>query len=61
MNILDVKRKRLELARVQMARNELEFRIEERLDEVSRLKAQVQLQSEKELELSLELSKLEEK
>jgi hypothetical protein len=60
MNILDVKRKKLELARVQMARNELEFKIEEKMDEVSRIKHQIGLQLEKEEELKQEIAKLEE-
>lgn len=59
MNKLDVKRKKLELARVQMAKNELEFKIEERMEEISRIQAQIQIQKEKENELSSEIKSLE--
>ncbi len=41
---LDIKRKKLELSKVRIAREELEFRIEERLDEISRIKEHIEIQ-----------------
>lgn len=52
---LDKKRKQLELMRVQTARYELEFKIEERLEEIERLKDHVQVQIKREQELKKEL------
>jgi len=48
---MDKKRKKLELSRVRMAKEELLFKIEERLEEVERLKEHVKLQEQKEQEL----------
>lgn len=55
---LDIKRKELELLRVETARKELEFKIEERLDDISRLKGHIEIQLKKEAELKEELAKL---
>lgn len=55
---LEKKRKQLELNRVRIAREELEFKIEERLDEVQRLKAHIEIQINKENELEQELINL---
>lgn len=55
---LDKKRKQLELSRVEVARQELEFKIEERLDEIKRLEAHIEVQKTKEAELKEELAKL---
>lgn len=55
---LDLKKKELELQRVQLAKKELEFKIEERLEEVERLKAHILIQGQKEEELKNELLKL---
>lgn len=55
---LELKRKKLELARVQMARNELEFKIEEKLHEIERLKDAISAQENKEKELVQEISNL---
>lgn len=52
MTDLDLKRMKLELVKVAAARAELEFRIEERMDEIQRLKDNIQLQKAKELELA---------
>ncbi len=52
---LELKKKKLELARVQVAKQELEFKIEEKLDEVERLKAAVEIQLKKEQELMKEI------
>ena len=55
MSELEKKKKRLELARVQLAREELEFKVEERMDEIERLKAAIQIQLEKEEEIRKDL------
>jgi hypothetical protein len=51
MTLLELKRMKLELIKVAAARHELEFRIEERLDEISRLQEHVNIQIAKEKEL----------
>jgi hypothetical protein len=58
MSKLDIKRKELELGRVEHARKELEFKIEERMDEIERLKSHIEIQLEKEKELKEEILKL---
>lgn len=55
MTNLDLKRKQLELARVRTARQELELKIDERLDEIERLKEHIKIQIEKETSLQKEL------
>lgn len=52
---LDLKKKKLELMRVQLAKHELELRIEERLEEINRLKDHVKIQEEAEIRISNEL------
>lgn len=52
---LEKKRKELELARVRMARQELEFRIEERMEEMARIRENIEIQIKKEAELNKEL------
>jgi len=54
---LDSKRKHLELARVKMARQELEFKVEERLEEIDRIKNHIEIQKQREQELILEIEK----
>ena len=54
---LEVKRKKLELVRVQAARQELEFKIEERMHEIDKLKEHIKIQLDKEAELIKELGK----
>lgn len=56
MTSLELKKKKLELSRVQVARQELEFKIEERLDEISRLKDHIEIQIKKESELTKEIN-----
>ena len=51
MTPLELKRMKLELVKVAAARNEIEFRIEERLDEISRLQEHIKVQEAKEAEL----------
>jgi hypothetical protein len=59
MNPIDLKRKKLELSRVELAREELEFKIEERMDEINRLRSMIEIQKAKETELKSEISALE--
>lgn len=58
---IDLKRKKLELSRVQLAREEQEFKIEERMEEIKRLNAMVDIQKNKEDELNAEISALSNK
>lgn len=58
---LELKRKKLELMRVQTARHELEFKIEERQDEIKRIQDHIKVQKDKELELGKEIHELEKK
>lgn len=55
---LEKKRKQLELSRVEIARKELEFKIEEREDDIRRLKEYIQIQLNKEQELKKEIEGL---
>lgn len=52
---MDIKRKKLELSRVELARQEQEFKIEERMEEIDRLKATIEIQKKKEEELKAEI------
>lgn len=58
---LELKRKKLDLMRVQTARHELEFKIEERQDEIKRIEDHIKVQKDKELELGKEIHELEKK
>lgn len=51
MKNLHLKGKELELERVKLARKELEYKIEERLDEIKRLEDNIEIQKNKEGEL----------
>ena len=51
MSKLETKRLKLELHKVQAARHELEFRIDERMDEIERIKGHIEIQIAKEKEL----------
>lgn len=51
MTQLELKRIKLELVKVAAARAELEFRVEERLDEINRIKDNIKIQLDKEAEL----------
>jgi hypothetical protein len=57
---LDLKKKKLELMRVQVAKCDLEYKIEERLDEIERLKSHVKIQEETEIRLTNELKQMKE-
>lgn len=53
---LDMKKKVLELKRVETARMELELKIEERLEEIERLKKAIEIQAATEEKLKKELN-----
>jgi hypothetical protein len=53
---LEIKKKRLELSKVRVAKEELEFKIEERLEDISRLKEHIAVQEKRERELEGELN-----
>ena len=53
---LEIKRLELELIKVAAARHELEFRVEERLDEIARIKDHIKIQLDKEAELMDKIS-----
>lgn len=55
MNGLEHKRMVLELKRVDMAREEMQFRIEERLEEIARLQDNIKIQEAKIKELKEKL------
>lgn len=44
--------------RVEMARKELEFKVEERMDEIKRIQDNIKLQLDKEAELKKEIEQL---
>jgi C4-dicarboxylate-specific signal transduction histidine kinase len=52
MQLLEIKRLKLELVKVAAARAELEFRVEERMDEINRIKDHIKIQIDKEEELT---------
>ena len=56
MNSIDKKRKLLELERVKMARLELEFKKEEKEEEISRINEAIDKQKAKEEQLKKELN-----
>lgn len=49
---LEIKRMKLDLIKVAAARADLEFKIDERLEDIERIKAAVQVQLDKEAELT---------
>lgn len=59
MTTLEIKRMKLELVKVAAARAELEFRIEERMDEVNRIKDHIKVQQDKEAELQTKITEAE--
>jgi hypothetical protein len=52
---LDKKKRELELARVRLARQEMEFKIEERLAEIDKLKEHIDIQKKREEDLNKEI------
>jgi hypothetical protein len=61
MNALDLKRMKLELIKVAAARAELEFRVDERMDEINRIKDHIKVQLDKEAELQAKIIEAEKK
>lgn len=55
---LDKKRKEVELMRVRVAKQEMELRIEERMEEVARLQEHIKVQDQKINDLEKELESL---
>lgn len=55
---LEIKKKQLELQRVMTARMEMELKIEERMEEIERLKANIEIQNKREAEIKEEITKL---
>jgi hypothetical protein len=55
---LEMKRKQLELARVQMAKSEMEFKVEEKTLEIEKIKEHIAIQVEKEAELKEEIERM---
>ena len=58
MNPLENKRREVELIRVGAAKAELEFRIMERMDEIERIKINIDNQTKREEELKTELDEM---
>lgn len=61
MDNLELKRKRLELSRVSVAKEEQEFKIAEYQDQIKRLESMVEIQKAKEEQLKEEIKQLENK
>ena len=59
MTLLDLKRMKLELLKVAAARAELEFRIDERMEEINRIKDHIKVQLDKETELQNKITEAE--
>jgi hypothetical protein len=59
MSPLELKKVKLELVKVQAARCELEYRVEERLEEIDRIKSNIQIQLNKEAELQTKIAQEE--
>lgn len=55
---IEKKKKQLELARVSLAKQDMELKIEEKMEEVKRLQDAIKIQEQKEAELQLEINKL---
>lgn len=57
--MIELKRKKLELSRVELAKQEQELKIEEKLEEIERLKSVIEIQIKKENELKAEIAALQ--
>ena len=55
---LDIKRKQLELSRVGLAREEMELKIEECLEQIAKYKNAIEVQMKKEEELKADIAAL---
>ena len=58
---LELKRKKLELLQVSTNRHELEFKIEEKMDEIKRIENHIKIQKDRELSLTKEIAELDKK
>lgn len=58
---LEIKKKEMELKRVVLAKDEMQLRIEERLDEIERLKVQMKIQDDAVERITKELETLKSK
>lgn len=58
---LELKKKEMELKRVVMAKEEMQLRIEERLDEIERVNVQIKIQDEAIMKITKELDVLKNK
>ncbi len=56
---MEIKRLTMELLKVQAAKAELEYKIEERQQEILRIEDHIQIQAKRELELKEQLSKVQ--
>lgn len=56
MKAIDLKRAKVELLQVQAAKASLELRVEEKLEEIERLKEHIAISEAKELELSQKIN-----
>lgn len=61
MSSIEIKRKKFELARVELARQEQELKIEEKMEEISRLQAIIEIQKNKEQDLKAEIASMNSK
>lgn len=61
MTPIELKKIKLELMKVTAARHELELRIDERMEEIERVKAGIQIQLNKEAELTNKIKQEEAK
>ena len=57
MNPLELKRKKVEIVRVGAAKAEMEFQIEEKLDEIERIKRNIENQEKRISQLQDEINK----
>lgn len=57
MNNMELKRLTMELLKVQAAKAELEFKIEERRQEIIRIEEHISIQSKREIELKEQLNR----
>ena len=59
MSPLEIKKLKLELIKVSAAKAELEFRVDERLEDIERIKLSIAIQEDKEIELKNRISEVE--
>lgn len=59
VNKIEIKRMKLEMVKVAAARAEMEFRIEERMEEIARIEDNIKLQDKREQELKEKIAAAE--